>query len=101
MSHLRTNQCVFDMEFSLPVIVENEHGMAWFLNFTRKNNFLSLLRRIRIKTHFPLICPLITFSRSLFKALADNFVSRTTKEREVSSAKGLGFDDNSFDKSLM
>ena len=60
--------------------------MVWFLNFTRKNNFLSLLGRIRIKTR---------------RSLADIFVSPTTENREVSSAKSLGFDDNPFDNSLM
>ena len=39
-------------------------------------NSLSLLRRNRIKTHFSLVCP-------------------------VASAKMQGFDDNSFDKSLI
>ena len=39
---------------------------------------------------------LLTFSRSLFKAITDKFVSRTTENREVS-----GFDDNSLDKSLI
>ena len=37
----------------------------------------------------------------LFKVLADKLVSRTTENREVSSAKSLGFDDNLIGKSLM
>ena len=44
---------------------------------------------------------MLVFSRSLLKALANKFVSRTTENREVSSAKSLRFDDNSFDQLLM
>ena len=48
-----------------------------------------------------MICPVINFSRSLFRALADKFVSQTMENGDVSSVKSLGFDNNSFDKSLM
>ena len=37
----------------------------------------------------------------MFNALADKFAFQTTKNREVSAAKNLGFHDNSFDKSLI
>ena len=44
--------------------------------------------------------PLI-FNKSLFKTLADDVISRTTENREVSPAKSLGFDNNPANKSLI
>ena len=38
---------------------------------------------------------------SLFKVVADKLVSRTNENREVSFAKSLEFNVNSFYKSLM
>ena len=40
-------------------------------------------------------------SKSLFNSFAGVILPRTTRKREVSSPKSLGFDDNSVDKSLM
>ena len=54
-----------------------------------------------LKLIFHWYTQLLIFSRSLFKALADKFVSRTTENRNVPFAKSLGFDDNSCHKSLM
>ena len=53
-----------------------------------------------LKLIFHWYAQLLIFSRPLFQA-ANNFAFRTTKKREVSSAKSLGFDGNSYDKSLM
>ena len=41
------------------------------------------------------------YAQLLFKAITDKFVSWTTENREVSSAKSLGFYHKSLDKSLM
>ena len=43
--------------------------------------------------------PLI-FNKS-FKTLADDVISRTTENREMSPAKSLGFDNNPANKSLI
>ena len=43
--------------------------------------------------------PLI-FNKSLFKT-ADDVISRTTENREMSPAKSVGFDNNPANKSLI
>ena len=45
--------------------------MASLLDFTRENNFLGLFARVRIKTRFPLKCPIAYLLKSLFKWLAE------------------------------
>ena len=65
----------------------NAKGVTKFLYFSRKNYFLSLLVRIRIKTYLPLK-PVIT-------------ESWITEKREVSSAKSLVLEETPSDKSLI
>ena len=39
----------------------NQHRMVWLLYFRRKDDFLGILRRIGVETHFPVMCPFINF----------------------------------------
>ena len=82
------------MEFVLP-------GYCWKLTLQEKITSWTCLEGSRLKLIFHWHAQLMIFSRSSFEVIADKSVSKTTKNREVSSAKSLGFDDNSFDKSLI
>ena len=75
--------------------------MAGFLILQEKITSWACLERSGLKLIFYWYAKLLIFSRSLFRVLADKFVSQTTENREASSAKSPGYDDSSFDKSLM
>ena len=73
-------------------------GCLGFLILQEKITSWTCLLEIRIKTHLPLISQLLIFNRSLFRVLADKFVSGATeKKKEMLFAKSLEFNDNSFD----
>ena len=77
-------------------------GWFGFLILREKiTSWVFFLEASGLKLIFHWHAELLTFSRPLFKALADKFVFWTTKNREVSSAKSLGFDDNSCEESFM
>ena len=102
ISHLRTNQSVFGIEYVLPdycwkLILDGWFG---FLISQEKITSWACSERSGLKLVFHWYAQLLISSRSLFKALVDKFVSWTTENREVSSPKGLGLDDNSFDNHL-
>ena len=86
---------VFYMEFELPGYCSTLTLGGFVFNFTRKNDFLSFLRRIRVKIHFPLMSPVFVLSESSFNWFTKVYPSRTTQKREV------WCDDNFDDKSLM
>ena len=69
--------------------------MSHILGFPCKDNFLSLLIRIRIKALFHWKAHSFIVFKSLFKSLAELRMSWTTENREVSSATSLAFQDKS------
>ena len=71
-------------------------GWLGFLIVQEKITSSTCLEGSGLKPIFHWYSQFLIFSRSLFKTLADKFVSRTAKNREVSSAKSLGFDDSSY-----
>ena len=71
-------------------------GWLGFLIVQEKITSSACLEGSRLKPIFHWYSQFLILSRSLFKTLADKFVSRTAKNREVSSARSLGFDDNSY-----
>ena len=76
-------------------------GWFGFLILREKVTSWACLRISRLKLIFHWYVQLLIFSWSSFKALADKFVCRITKKKQLSSAKSLGFDDNWFDKQVM
>ena len=67
-----------------------------------KNNFICLFIGIRgVKLHFPLISPLVDFSKSAFNSVTDLFTPETFEKRKVSSAKLLHIKVISSSRSLI
>ena len=71
-------------------------GWLDFLILQEKITFWACLEESGLKLIFHWYPQFLFFSRLLFKMLADKFVSWTTKNRKVSFAISLGFDDNSY-----
>ena len=71
------------------------------MSFTRKDNFLHLLRKIRIESHFPLKRPFRNLIKSSFNCFADKSTSCTTEKMDISSAKSFVIDDKFLLRSLI
>lgn len=67
---------------------------------SRENSLLSLLRKVRVNTHFPLISPVKNFLKSFMTSLAGKLLSRTTEKRDISSVNNIGFEHKPSDRSL-
>ena len=63
----------------------------------KKISSWACLEGLGLKLIFHWYAQLLVFNGSLFKVLTDKFVFWTIKNRVVSSAKSLRFDDNLFD----
>ena len=76
---------------------------GWFclFNFAARNDILSLLSRIKVKNLFPLIIPVSCPKKAIIEFICRCIYIFKTEKIEVPSAKRLGFDDKSIDKSLM
>ena len=75
--------------------------MRYCFRFLTGNDFLCLFFRIWVEAHFPLKCSSIIFAKSLFSSRAEVLLSWITKNKDVSSANSLAFEDNPSDKSLI
>ena len=82
------------------ILLKINTGWFGFLILREKNDFLSLLRRIRVKTNFPLISSAFYLKQVIISSFTDVFLSWKTEQNEVSSAKSLGIDDKLVDRSL-
>ena len=75
--------------------------MISHLHFARRNQFLCLFSKIRIKVHYPLECPFTYFFKSLFRSIFEAATFLTTVKSEVSSANNLEFEAKFSDKSMI
>ena len=89
------------LKLSLWLLLKINSGWLGYLILHKKITSWACLEGSGLKLSFHWYAQLFIFSRSLFKAITDKSVSWTTENREVSSAKSLGFYDKSFDKLLM
>ena len=94
-------RCFWYWVFITWLLLKINSGRLGFLILREKITSWASLGGSGLKLTFHWYAELLLFSRSLFKVLADKLVSRITKNRDVPPAKSLGFDDNSFDESLM
>ena len=71
------------MKLELPGYCSRLNLVISFLILREKNDFLSFLRRIRVKIHFPLISTVFILSESSFNSFTKVYPSRTTEKSEV------------------
>ena len=76
------------------LLLNIKSGWLVFLILQEKITSWACLEGSELKLVFHWYAQLLIFDRSLFKILPDKVISRTTKKREVSSAKSLEFEGN-------
>ena len=77
------------------IFIKGQRRMSVSINFSAKNNLLSLFIRIWIETHFTLVCPMTYFNKSLLSSASEISTLCTTENNKVSSVNNLSLDDNS------